>query len=285
MRIPRFSLNSIIASVIVIAFDCSAVRSILSRWETVNGMYLLLLAAILPMINILACAIALMVQRSGRGWYSLLGFQVSGWGAVVATILGFGPSLVALEWLLDRLGIPSHISSSTFWMPIIAGSFCALFLILQVLLACAGGLIASRLAARFRSETKDDFPTTRLQPISIAVLAILLAIPTLGLEAYLQLTRDRKYARLEPGSIAFIDDSSMWGIRAAGIRGQPEVKIPNGIKVQIGADFEESQLVIFDVKERGEWQSDMRLVQVTQIDGEQKSEKALVPRYLLRPNR
>ncbi len=42
------------------------------------GRTILLLAAILPMINILAVAMALMVQRRGRGWPSLLGLQLFG---------------------------------------------------------------------------------------------------------------------------------------------------------------------------------------------------------------
>jgi hypothetical protein len=107
MRLPRFSIKTLMGLVLIVALDVAVFRSIGSDpdpWEV--DFFQLVFVGLLPMANILAIALLFGLKGHVFGGAipgSVVGFQLCGWGVILFWVISF---LVLTE--------PMHRSVSEF---------------------------------------------------------------------------------------------------------------------------------------------------------------------------
>jgi hypothetical protein len=200
-------------TVIVIAVDCMAVRSVQTRSGMVLPFVLVVWGA-LPMTNLLTIGLAVRLGNSPRRPF-LLGFLACGSLAVGASVTLF---VFKDQWVVDRL-ITLLVSvwpttdpetnpraSLLVWATLLHGVGAVLFLASQLMFALSGGVLFCVL--RGRDEPYPNVPAhhrRRLLPLLAPLLLVVL--PMLAMEGYFRLKVDPTLIRLATGSIAVFDPS------------------------------------------------------------------------------
>jgi len=289
---PRLSIVSVMAVVIVVAIDCLALRAIDSRNGLAGALHGIALGS-LPMVNLLAVGLTLILQERRKSRPFLVGFEVFGMLALLLFIAGarvfpdaINSGLISVaDTFADtsaRLGLDyasTDIGSLVEEVCLVP----VLLLLPQLSFALAGGWLTHKFMTA-RSASPDEAASSpeplRLRPRSLLVLLILSAIPALAIEVILRETVDPRFARLEAGSTVVLDDESSTGFY---------VNVPNGSAViPVGTRFQvvgdDAPSVIGPItKSRGRGPlGDLRAVRVTIIGGEWAGSPTMVYRCLLR---
>jgi hypothetical protein len=287
MTTPRISVQSVMAAMIVIALDCVMVRAVESRPGLTTTLQLVIWGA-LPMANLLAVGLALLLRESGGRRPFLRGFVAFGAIALGAFV---GCALLWRGWIVERLetiltplvgAMDSDISPA--WMAIVQLGVLPAFLLLpQLLVALVGGVLTRQCLGRCDPGPVAD-PTPRrpgLRPI-LAPL-ILVAVPALAIEGYLRWKIDPESARLHAGSVAVLDLDSLSAFRTI-LPGGSAASLTDGARVRVDYDDGPDQLGVVRTP-RGEQTSNVRLVRVTLLDGPRHGESTWMLRCALRPAR
>jgi hypothetical protein len=156
MRLPRFSIAWIMASIVMAAIDLAAIRA-LDGTNTVIGA--LIVIGSIPMASILVLGIPSLVGRSkgqGKPRPFLVGFEVVGW-AVLLVYTGSAmlfPESVAgafdlsAQFLMRLIGLDTAIGSGPAWE--LFGLFVVVLLLLlpQLFVSLVGGWLNQRFEIR-----------------------------------------------------------------------------------------------------------------------------------------
>ncbi len=294
MKLPKISILTLMAIVLVVALDGMAARWIASRPGFLTGWVWFVAMMTLPMIHALAIAASLRSQRRGPGRAFLVGFEVAGWLAVGAT---FAVGLVAMNPLIDdvldpglaALGVPTRTGTSRFREAVLLyGVFPVIFLVPQMVVALIGGFVAGRVwGLREEAAPALESSANRSRWIPLAWLVLTIAVPTIAIEVYLRLKADPQMQapaiiRLPPGSLSVVVDlKKVMPITLPD--GSPLAGL-DGLRVKIDSDAAAMEYELIATS-GGDVTilRDLRDVRVTLLDGSRKGESIAVPRCLLRP--
>jgi hypothetical protein len=292
VKLPRISVNSILAAVAVIAIDCMVVRSVRSRPRPQIGDLDLIILTSLPMANLLVVGITLLLQWRGRCGPFLPGFVAGGWTALIAYIglTTLKPDSIDgfLISVFDFLGEQTGCDmTSPAWATFEEVGAPALLGLPLVLVALAGGYLSQKFKRRSGGAPVAGPPHQRLGLGSLLVLLALIGVPALVIEGALRGAVDPKIARLAVGSEAVlsIEESTGWMVE---LPDKATFLVPNGSKVRVDDDGGPSiaEFANNPIPPRGLWPVfDGRTVRVTLLEGERAGTKTWLYRCYLNPLR
>jgi hypothetical protein len=292
VKLPRLSVNSVLAAVAVIAIDCMVTRSIHSRPRPQVGDLDSVILNSLPMANLLAVGIMLLLLRRARSGPFLLGF-VGGGGMALIAYIGLAiskPDSIAglLEAIFDFLEERSGLDMTPpSWATFEEVGSIALLSLPQVLVALAGGWLTRKIKGRSGGVPVADPPHQRLRLGSLLVMLALVGMPALVIEVTLSWMVDPKVSRLRVGSdaVLWIEQSMGWLVE---LPDGTTFLVPNGAKVRVDDDGERSVrgFVNNPISPRGPWPVfDGRAVRVTLLEGDGTGMKTWLYRCHLKPLR
>jgi hypothetical protein len=293
MRIPRVSVQTIMALVIVVAADCLACRAVAIRPGGMTAHFNLILLNSLPMTNLLAIGAAFWIRGRrtfGSFWAGFVGF---GLVALVGSNLWLGPILAWWETTLTSAGLVAWVGNSAIReLVALYGLLAAVLAFPQVLVASIGGGL-NRLIG-MRSTWPAEVAGPRRQVAALGAMVALVVFPALSVDAYLRLTVDRKIARLPVNSEAVVIDEQVQKMLALLPPTRPGMSaifaigaappLPNGTRVRVESDAESS--IVQGVQDsRGGAPSfgDYRIVRAILLDGDQQGKPVELPRCALNP--
>jgi hypothetical protein len=285
VKLPRLSVNAILAAVAVIATDCMVVRSVRGRPQLLTRDFELIVAGSVPMATILAVGLVLLPRRVGRGRRFLLGFEIGGWLALMVYV-GLA---VARPWIIgdfvdsafDSLGERTGWDmTSTAWTTAEQVGFPILLLLPQLFVALVGGGLGALIRGDSGTVPAVESPHRRLRLGSLLVLLGLVASPALIVEGWLRWRVDPRSSRLDVGSRAVLDVQGSSGFVGL-LPNRPRFVLPNGSEVRVDGDGEPSSVGPIGPRGSGPL-GDMRRVRVTLLDGAEAGSQVSLQRCLLR---
>ncbi len=281
MKLPRVSILSLMAVVLVVALNGVAIRSIAARHDLLGEASATPLFT-LPMANLLAIAAAVRSRSGGRRRVFVLGFEVLGWSLVAATVVGIMPIVLGVEVAIQRLDLASWVEASRLRRDGFAFTLIFAFLVLQTLIALIGGRIALAIGSRVRKSPDDDPPPSRPDLAPLLWLVGIIVILTGGIELYLRFRIEPGFERFERGSIARlkIGDDPNFSHHFSTASSQFAL---DGSRVRVESDTARSFLVTTNVGKPDEVRRDHRPVRFTVLEGDRKGEEMELPHCLLHP--
>jgi hypothetical protein len=291
MRLPRITVRAMFLAVVAVAIDCALVRAMLAREQQTEAL-LPLLALALPLEH--ALGLGLLFWINGRRRWFWGGFEVAGLAACGvmawaswsdAPWFSFGLES-AVKWLEDRLRRPGRsLSHPAAWYPFEDYVLIPLLVFLaQITLAVAGGTIANWLGSRVAPAAPVDRPRSRRRQIATALVFLsFFVLPAAAIEGLLRRVIDPDYSRLEPGTVAIVDEEG--GLRAMLEDGSSRA-LPIRTRVRVEDDTEDHSYVF--VFRYGPGASlaplpDSRGVAVTILEGRWAGHTTTLPRCSIRP--
>ena len=286
MKLPRVSTRSIMIVLIVVAVDCVIYRSFSTRSRFLAGDLIAYPFATLPMANLVAVLIALVVRDGAKFRPFGLGFALGGVVALVVTCLGMKPALYAVG---NNAAISSGLNA---WASVSqareliaqGGLLMVAPFLLQLMLALAGGQVGKSLTARLGSIAVAIPKASGRSVIwSFVALTLLLLFPALIVEGYFRRNLDSLLARRSAGENLAVTLQNPLGQFVALPRGSNLQQIV-GSKARVEQDADSSLIEIWATP-NGDIICDRRPVRVTLLDGERAGESLQVPYCYLRPVR
>ncbi|WP_435007283.1 hypothetical protein P12x_004618 [Tundrisphaera lichenicola] len=278
MKLPRLSIGMIMAGVILLAADFMIVRSILSRLAVSLNLYVF---GILPMANILV-VVAFLIGGTGKKNPFWLGFSMTGLASVLTSYWWLDPYCDALETAILSSGLGTRFHA----IPTMIAELIVLpgiFLIPQLLVAMAGGWLARLLPGRSLVSTSSVPRSRRVAMVSILLFVVV--TPAIGIEGYFQSRVDPLHGRFAPGTEAVIQGETHPPFEET-LNDGTKFAVPERTRVKVVLDGFPSQFAAFQNPANNEYQhlGDVRMVQVTLLDGERAGQSVYVCRYRLRPD-
>ena len=289
MRMPRISVQTLMALAMVVAVDGMAFRAIATRPEGMTGYINWFLLNTLPMSHLLAVSVAFWIRgrRTVGSFWS--GFTTFGHVALVASNVALEPILDWWEKVLTATWLEAWADQSPAHERIaLNGIVPALLMFPQVIVASMGGGLTRLIPGRPAGPGDVASPRRRLAAL-IATVA-LVAIPSLGAEVDLDWEIDRKYSRLTSGSEAIVVLDGFRPIQAVLANstgpvflGGPTPSVPVGTRVRVARDDGPMTILAVQLIRNGETTTgDFRDVQVTLLGVESSGKSIRIPRCALR---
>ena len=281
MKLPQISINTVVTAVFVIAVDCAVIRSISLRPTVFLDRPIWMVLGALPMANIMAVLVSIMLQGRRKASPFLLGFITYGLTSLFDTVLCMNSARSLLFTILEIIRIdtwvPADFQAETIIKCIVVPAY---FLVFQIITALVGGWIIHTVVIHAGAAAAVVNPPRRRFRFAALLTLILVATPALLTETYLYLYVDPMSVRYRVGSEAVIDTSLFGGYKVAHSDGS-SFQVPNGTIVRIDDDSEELFIEI-TANSDGDEYSDLRPVRVTLLGGEHDGESILVPKLFLR---
>jgi hypothetical protein len=293
MKIPRVSITSVMAAVVVVAIDCMTIQSVDLHLDPPTRILTLIVLGALPMANVLAIGITLLIRGRGQSRPFLMGFDAAGAVALLGwigyTIARPDQVLVylgELEPMMIFAGRITGLGQSPAWnTAMIVGFVPALLLVLELILGIAGGLLVWRFRRRAEASPVEGSAARPISIGSLLALVFVVAIPSMAVEGVRRTIILPMNARLNVGSEAVVDLKIMKEI-VVKLSNGPALKIPDGAKVRIEGDEAPISPGGIMVAPSNEMMSgDLREVQVTLLDGPGTGGSTTFSRMFLRPRR
>jgi hypothetical protein len=289
MKMPRVSVQTIMALVVVVAADCMACRALFSRPGAMTAHINLIFFNSLPMVNLIAISVAFWIRgRLGSFW---AGFTCFGLIALIVSNLCLMPILEWWEKTLTAAGLEAWVGDSEIRELIIRyGLLTALLAFPQLLFACFGGALV-----RLIGKTLPTDVSPRRQMAALGTMVVLVVLPALCVDPYLRLTVDRKLSRLG-GSEAVVIDEQVQRLMAIAAPPAPGMSatfaigaksaVAKGTRVRVELDDESSIIQGIQDSRGGEPSfGDYRIVRTTLLDGDRQGQEIALPRCALVPTR
>ena len=284
MKLPRFSMMTLLAVIIIVALDCTAFRAFGSRPEALTRPYFLIVPCTLPLVNILAVAVGILLRFRQRMNPFLLGFCVAGWLALIASALVFYAAITALDSWLSGTELESWLmASETREVIALFGAIPSLFLTPQLLVAFIGGWL-TRLRLDWLKRWSNWENRTKTTPVR-ANLGVFSHRSRSGavVEGWCRWKIDPQIQRLPAGSHAVVDvasqsppkSSSVWQYDRLSVRIDRDAEFADTMELYVGPSPGGS---IEKVRH-------LRNVQVTFLDGKRAGESTALPHCYLMPMR
>ena len=281
MKLPRISLGALMAIMVVIALDCVVVRSVLTR--PYDAGLNIFLYGTLPMANLLSVGVARLVGGQVRSRRFLVGFEIAGLCALLATIWKIELSLILVADVLVRLGLMRWLDGSPIRQLIAAFVIVGVVpFLFQVLSGLLGGWLVGKFGRRAGPVPESEASPGRLPVRALLTLFVLVSIPAIIVEGILRSEVDASITRLAEGSEATVDFARSWKVPSALPPGSPIAKLDHA-KVRVEEDRSPNQVELLSANE-DVFVRDHRRVQVKVLDGSRAGESAGVPHYMLRPS-
>jgi hypothetical protein len=291
MKPPQVSLNSVMAAVALVAIDCMTLRMVELDPNPLTLAITLLVLGCLPMANVLAVGLAILIRRGRANAPFWLGFAIAGGIVFVVNVVltiaipdRLNKLLELTEPIVKFVGRRTGLESSPLWeLILIAGYVPALWLMPQVLIAFAGGWLSRRLRHRAETLSEDDRVVRRLSWGSLLAMSLLVAIPAMAVEGIRRWVIFPQVVRLDQDSQAVVDLKIMPRMQVTLLTGTP-VMLLDGMKVRVEDDSNPS-VIEGMVAEGGTLTGDFREVRITLLEGKGAGQSTRLGRCLLRVRR
>jgi hypothetical protein len=284
MKLPLASVRSIMAVLVVVAINCSVYRSLESRPRMLTKPLIPIVFALLPMANVLAVVVALLVRRHRPGRAFWLGFATGGYLSLPVTVLGLDQGMKAVESLVDASGLIPWLMASPVRLEVAQNAIMVgVPLLFQCLLALTLGMISRSFADRPTPSLPDPTRSPQFDLRSIAVLLVLAGLPALALEGDSRWRLDPRIIRRTPGqelTLKTRDDGQTPKVaRGAGFESLA------GSRFRVERDEDPSNLRHVLATSGQLVISELRPVHVTLVDGPEAGKSMTLPYCFLRPIR
>lgn len=291
MKIPRVSVTMLIAAVALVAINCMIVRAFLVRPNyLIDGMDLVAMAMV-PMVNILAVCLSIVIRRRFQFGPFVIGFLSFGAMAMLATFFRLDWGLLLLAKALADTGFEEWIDAASPVVEMILACVIvgALPLLFQLAVAVTGGQISRVIWNRLRGIWHSERVSHPLRGAAVVGLLLIVGTSYGVVEGTLRWSVDpRILARLATGTEASLDTGA-W-VRWVSEEATPLNELPpEGTRLLVVSDkrpdegVSGSRYTGSDPTPQPFWH-DTRLVSVRWLDGPVAGKTALVPYCCVRQN-
>jgi hypothetical protein len=150
IKIPRVSIGGLMLAVAIIAFPIALLGSVLAG-RPMLGLGTLDMG-VAPSVTVLGIGLARIILRPGHRGPFTMGFQLSGWGAVIAYVAccRVFPEIMVTPYLYYINDVEPYILDTDYWEVYAVSLVLSGFIwgIPQLLVALAGGGLAALVAPR-----------------------------------------------------------------------------------------------------------------------------------------